>query len=390
MSRSTLRTYADSLLDVVRGGPRTLQEGLRSRLIHHCALCSQWIVSPKLVKAHIRRSHSQLWDVANPSALLYCKQHSSALGSSTTCKLCGAQVAAQQQQGAVEPPSQAATPGQSSGHDASMTDATEGTPQKWAKTKEKGGAGKGNRDYQSGRNQWWQSSKNDMQQKDMEEIVLTGAADDPARERAFLFLDTKDVLALIMEWKARLEKTLQDENLRKIAQDAEWLTLAPPFAWSFHKWDPAKKETYSVDGRALSGGPAPGGFERPMPAAGRPTIHWFHATRPMSETYQSDVFFLTISQKGEVAAAVHKALEGLIGCSACRVIGMAAYSATFGDLAGQARSSAAILGVRLINRQPQQSLLCSCKHSCTALADDLGCLVQADGLAADCCASGSS
>ena len=86
--------HADSLLDVVREGPRLLRAkaGLRSRLVHHCTLCSQWFVSPKLVKAHIRRSHFQFWDVANSAATLYCKQHPSALGSSTTCQLCCAQV----------------------------------------------------------------------------------------------------------------------------------------------------------------------------------------------------------------------------------------------------------------------------------------------------------
>ena len=145
----------------------------------------------------------------------------------------------QQQQGTV---SQAATPGQSSGQDASMTDATDGTPQKWAKTKDKGGAGKGNRDYQHSRNQWWQTSKTDKQQKDMEEIVLTMGRliirheDELSQLRAdrgyVLYLDTKNgilpnLLATSVQWKK-----IQEEDKSKLDKSLKAWSGRP--AWKKH------------------------------------------------------------------------------------------------------------------------------------------------------------
>ena len=142
-----------------------------------------------------------------------------------------------------------ATPGQSSARSQS----------KWAKTKDKDGAGNGNGDkeYQAIRNQWWQSCKSGRNQQDLEEGIQTMGRlmicqeDELAQLRAdrgyILYMDTKGgilpnrleflcngrrskrrtrrnmtlIVILLIQWWAHLDKTVQDDNLRKIAQDAE-------------------------------------------------------------------------------------------------------------------------------------------------------------------------
>ena len=85
---------ADVLLRVVTGGPRILLRlpSDRKRLSHHCAFCSQWVVTPRILKAHIRRSHDSLWLRHHDAASLYCRQHSGLLGAQDSCRLCGVQL----------------------------------------------------------------------------------------------------------------------------------------------------------------------------------------------------------------------------------------------------------------------------------------------------------
>ena len=79
---------SDALLRTVSGGPRALLQ----QLSRHCAFCSQWVASPKVLKAHIRRSHTDFWSRHHDAASIYCKQHSSVLGNLGSCRLCDAQV----------------------------------------------------------------------------------------------------------------------------------------------------------------------------------------------------------------------------------------------------------------------------------------------------------
>ena len=85
---------ADDILPVVTGGPRLLLRlpPLAHRLVQNCAFCSHWVASPRILKAHVRRSHPDLWQRAHAGTLLYCKQHSHLLGASHKCRLCGSQV----------------------------------------------------------------------------------------------------------------------------------------------------------------------------------------------------------------------------------------------------------------------------------------------------------
>ena len=129
-----------------------------------------------------------------------------------------------------------------------------------------------------------------------------------------------------------------------------------------------ERELCGEDGRTLPGAPAFGGFKGPA-SAGGPAQH--HPPLPRHQAYVGDyqsnvlVFLLTIRQKGEVAAAVHKALEG---CSACQVIGMRIRE----DLLLKALATQLD---KLVRQRQSWST---------------GCLVQADGPTAGCCASGSS
>ena len=134
------------------------------------------------------------------------------------------------------------------------------------------------------------------------------------------------LLALLMEWGARLEKTLSDRALKAVAQQADWLTTADPAAWSYQSWDAARKEVITLPEAV----PYPAqqlleDLRKLTILIDRPgVIHRFHATRPMAETYQSEVlvFLLTLSQKRESAAATMQLMDRLAGCSAGRVIGL--------------------------------------------------------------------
>ena len=83
-----------------------------------------------------------------------------------------------------------------------------------------------------------------------------------------------------------------------------------PYAWSYQKWDPIKKEIVPYPASQLSDDLQKLCHMVDIPGV----IHRFHATRPMSENYQSEevlVILLTVAQKGEIALSTRAALGRL-------------------------------------------------------------------------------
>ena len=132
------------------------------------------------------------------------------------------------------------------------------------------------------------------------------------------------IICMLTEMRTKMDMVLR-EDFRPTLERHGWITKVNPPSWAYLKWNTERQES-EVDAIKT---PIP--HEEVKQSITRifelitveGMLMKFHGTRPMAETYKSDVlpFVLMISNRGGLADELHSCLLKLCDCACLRLIG---------------------------------------------------------------------
>ena len=148
---------------------------------------------------------------------------------------------------------------------------------------------------------------------------------DETPERVTLSLRTTLLLAYMTEFHERLRHAMEPDNKEASLKEG-WLQEAgtSPPCWTYSKWDPDRKEAIIDTSRTpITHAQVLDSVARLLKLLSNSSlVHKFRATRPLAETYESNIltFLMTVATRGQEADQLFATLLLLTDCNATRLM----------------------------------------------------------------------
>ena len=148
---------------------------------------------------------------------------------------------------------------------------------------------------------------------------------DETPERVSLSLRTTLLLAYMTEFHERLRHAVEPDNKEASLKEG-WLQEAgtSPPCWTYSKWDPERKEAIIDTSRTpITRAQVLDSVARLVKLLSNSSlVHKFRATRPLAETYDSNIltFLMTVATRGQEADQLFATMLLLTDCNATRLM----------------------------------------------------------------------